>query len=212
MRIKSIFLMLCVLFLGIGCSKLEENSAFYYSQGKKQYLDERKDVIYLVFEKGLSEERKKEITRIISGLKPYVYYPRANYMQPSIYDGTNSDYAVLQSSGFISRYYLSLYKSEKGVLRADYVFSSSSGYYFGCANSFIIKLHDEADYSTLKELLDKYGCKIDDRPYMGHNTYVIELTPACKHSPLKMSQIFHELGIFEFSSPNFVYFHNFLDV
>ena len=202
---KHIGILVCLLLLALGCSKLERNSAYYYYFNEKIYLDERRDIIFIQFEKGLSEAQKQAVVQSDASLKPWTYHSRMGGGDIS-YDGSGqSDLAVLQSSGRISQAKLNSFRSKDGVLSASYMFEKD-GRFMAITNELIVKLNDAADYPVLEKMATQYGCKISDRDLLMENVYVLERTKSCKYETLELSHLFHDSGLFYLVDPNFVMF------
>lgn len=116
MRAKLFGIFTCLLLMAAGCSKLERNSAYYYYFNEKIYLDERLDMIFIQFEKGLSEAQKQAVVQSDASLKPWAYRTRLDGREIT-YDGSGqSDMAVLQSSGRISQATLNSFRNKEGVV------------------------------------------------------------------------------------------------
>ena len=204
MKSNALIVYFCLLLATLGCSKLERNSAFYYYFNEKVYLDERKDMIFIQFEKGLPEGQKQAVVQSEASLKPWTYQSR---MGGNItYDGSGQgDMAVLQSSGRISQSTLNSFRGKEGVLSASYMFEKD-GRFSAITNELIVKLNKASDYSILEEMAAKYGCRISDRDLSMENVYVLERTKSCKYETLELSHLFHESGLFYLVDPNFVVF------
>lgn len=204
-RGKKTVLLVCLLLAAVGCSKLERNSAYYYYFNEKIYLDERLDMIFIQFEKGLSEAQKQAVVQSDASLKPWTYHSRMGGGDIT-YDGSGqSDMAVLQSSGRISQAKLNSFRSKDGVLSASYMFEKD-GRFTAITNELIVKLNDAADYPVLEKMATQYGCKISDRDLLMENVYVLERTKSCKYETLELSHLFHDSGLFYLVDPNFLVF------
>ena len=205
MRAKLFGIFTCLLLMAAGCSKLERNSAYYYCFNEKIYLDERLDMIFIQFEKGLSEAQKQAVVQSDASLKPWTYHSRMGGGDIT-YDGSGqSDMAVLQSSGRISQATLNSFRNKEGVVSVSYMFEKD-GRFTAITNELIVKLNDAADYPVLEKMATQYGCKISDRDLLMENVYVLERTKSCKYETLELSHLFHDSGLFYLVDPNFVMF------
>lgn len=205
MRAKLFGIFTCLLLMAAGCSKLERNSAYYYYFNEKIYLDERLDMIFIQFEKGLSEAQKQAVVQSDASLKPWTYHSRIGGGDIT-YDGSGqSDMAVLQSSGRISQATLNSFRNKEGVVSVSYMFEKD-GRFTAVTNELIVKLNDAADYPVLEKMATQYGCKISDRDLSMENVYVLERTKSCKYETLELSHLFHDAGLFYLVDPNFLVF------
>lgn len=198
-------LLMCSFLVVFGCSKLEKNSAYYYYFNEKIYLDERRDMIFIQFEKGLSEGQKQAVVQSDASLKPWAYRTRLDGREIT-YDGSGqSDMAVLQSSGRISQATLNSFRNKEGVVSVSYMFEKD-GRFTAVTNEIIVKLNKASDYSVLEEMATKYGCRISDKDLSMENVYMLERTKSCKYETLELSHLFHDSGLFYLVDPNFLVF------
>lgn len=203
MRVR-LFYLLVPLMLAAGCSKLEQSGAFYYYFNQKIYLDERRDMIFIQFEKNLPVEQKQAIVQSDASLKPWTYQSRMGWGSTT-YDGTLGDSAVLQSSRRISQAKMNALRNREGVLSVSYMFEKD-GRFSAIGNDFIVKLYEPADYSVLEKMAADYGCRISDRNILMENTYILERTRGCRYQTLDLTHIFHESRRFYLVDPTFIIF------
>ena len=205
MRAKLFGIFTCLLLMAAGCSKLGRNGAYYYYFNEKIYLDERLDIFFIQFEKGLSEGQKQAVVQSDASLKPWAYRTRLDGREIT-YDGSGqSDMAVLQSSGRISQATLNSFRNKEGVVSVSYMFEKD-GRFTAVTNELIVKLNDAADYPVLEKMATQYGWKISDRDLLMENVYMLERTKSCKYETLELSHLFHDSGLFYLVDPNFVMF------
>lgn len=205
MRLRTSFIMLVIplLLLAAGCSKLVKDSAFYYYFNEKIYLDERRDLLFIQFEKDLPEEQKKAIVQSDASLHPWTYHSK---MDNETYDGIgDATFAVLQSSGRISLAKRDAFRKMDGVLWASFLFEKN-GQVIAVTNELIVKLNDAGDYPLLEQMADQYGCRVTDETLFMENVYVLERTRTCKFETLELVQIFHESGRFSIVDPGMIAF------
>lgn len=207
MRLRTSFIMLVIplLLLAAGCSKLVKDSAFYYYFNEKIYLDERRDLLFIQFEKDLPEEQKKAIVQSDASLHPWTYHSKMGWGDET-YDGIgDATFAVLQSSGRISLAKRDAFRKMDGVLWASFLFEKN-GQVIAVTNELIVKLNDAGDYPLLEQMADQYGCRVTDETLLMENVYVLERTRTCKFETLELVQIFHESGRFSIVDPGMIAF------
>ena len=202
--LPALALLLC---LAAGCSKLDRSSTFYYYFNEKIYLNERKDMLFILFEDGLSDARKQEIIRSDASLRPWTYNSRMGWGD-TVYDGTIGNIAVLQGSGRISQAKFNRFRDLDGVLSLSYMFEKD-GHFSAVGNKFFVKLNASTQYAQLESLVKQYGCTVspwitDGVPWEG--VYIVTVPKTVTIGTIRLANIFQETKLFEFSDPDFYVF------
>ena len=200
--------LLLPLLVAAGCSKLDRSSTYYYYFNEKIYLNECRDMIFIQFEKGLPEAQKLSIVKSDPSLKPWTYHSRRNGNEYS-YDGLGqSDIAVLQSSGRISQSRLNAIKNKDGVRSVSYMLEKD-GQFIAVDDTFTVMLGGNTQESQLAALARQYGCTYElwltaGVPWDG--VYNITVPKTSTLGTIRLSCIFLETGLFDWTSPNFYTF------
>ena len=200
--------LLLPLLAAAGCTKLDRSSTYYYYFNEKIYLNERRDMIFIQFEKGLPEAQKLSIVKSDPSLKPWTYHSRMNGGEYS-YDGLGqSDIAVLQSTGRIPQSKLNAIKNKDGVRSVSYMFEKD-GHFSAVDDTFTLKLGGNTTEAQLEEMVRRYGCTCelwltDGVPWEG--VYTVTVPKTSQYGTIKLSCIFLESKLFDWTSPNFYVF------
>ena len=206
MRRHQLYLLLLPLLLVAGCSKLEKASQYYYYFNEKIFLDERRDLLFILFEKGIPEAQKLAIVQSDATLKPWANQSLLG--SDVVYDDSIVDMAVLQSSGRIPPAKLNAIRSKDGVRTVSYMFEKD-GKFFAVDDTFTVQLNHADAASKLEEIVRRYGCTYepwltDGVPWEG--VYTVTVPKTSDYGTIRLSCIFQESGLFEWSSPNFYIF------
>ena len=200
------FLLLLPLLATAGCSKLDKSSQYYYYFNDKVYLNERRDIVFILFEKGIPEAQKLAIVQSDATLKPWTYHAR---LGPDVtYDGSIGDIAVLQSSGRIHPSKINAIRNKDGVRTASYMFEKD-GHFSAVDDTFTVKLNYAVEESKLEEMVRRYGCTYepwltDGDPWEG--VYTVTVPKTSNYGTVQLSCFFQESGLFAWTSPNFYVF------
>ncbi len=199
------FLLLLPLLATAGCSKLDKSSQYYYYFNDKVYLNERRDIVFILFEKGIPEAQKLAIVQSDATLKPWTYHAR---LGPDVtYDGSIGDVAVLQSFGRIQPSKINAIRNKDGVRTASYMFEKD-GKFYAVDDTFIVKLNYAVEESKLDEMVRRYGCTYEpwstDSAWEG--VYTVTVPKTSDLGTVQLSCFFQESGLFAWTSPNFYVF------
>lgn len=211
MKPRTILGAVALLLLAAGCSKLERAGEYYYYFSEKIYLDVRRDMLFLLFEDGLSDARKQEIVRSDGSLKPWTYHSRSGQVDWTA-DGTGgANIAVLQAAGRISQTKFNRFREMDGVRAVSYMFEKD-GIFSGLGDQFYVKLGPTAEYAQLESLVRQYGCSVrpwltDGVPWEG--VYIVTVPKTVTMGTLRLANLFHETHLFEFADPGFHTFGGF---
>lgn len=205
LRTPLIWLVIPLLLLAAGCSKLENNGLFYYCSNEKIYLTERRDMLFIQFQKGLPEARKQQILGSAPSLHPWTYHSRMGWGDTT-YDGLgDATFAVLQSSGRISRNTFNAFRGMDGVESVSYMLGYNDKY-MAASDNFAVKLNTTTTYNQLETLARQYGCTVYQQEWFDEGIYFVKVPKTVEIGMVRLSCLFHETGLFAFTSPDFYTF------
>ena len=208
LRTPLIGLVIPLLLLAAGCSKLENNGLFYYYFNEKIYLTERRDMLFIQFQKGLPEARKQQILESAPSLHPWTYHSRMGWGD-NTFDGSGDEvFAVLQSGGRISRNTFNAFRDMDGVESVSYMLGSGDDY-LAASDNFAVKLNATTTFNQLEALARQYGCTVYQEEEIDEDIYFVKVPKTVEMGMIRLSCLFHETGLFAFASPDFYNFGGF---
>lgn len=204
MNAKHIVIFACLLLLALGCKKLEKANLYYYYSGEKVYLDVRKDMVFLLFEDGLSDTQKQAFVRSDSALHPW------RFMGKTVDGSDGGKYAVLVAGTRISQSTVDKFLNMEGTKAVSYM-CEYEGTPMAATNKFSVMLKGTTNLSQVEDLAKRYGCSVGQEEWAVSGVYEITVPKTVSMGTVRLSCLFYETGLFEWTSPNFIAFGNFFD-
>lgn len=202
MNAKHIGLFACLLLLALGCKKLEKANLYYYYSGEKIYLDERQDMLFLLFEDGLSDTQKQDIVQSDSALHPW------RFMGKTVDGSGGSRYAVLVAGTRIPQTTVNKFLNIGGTKAVSYM-CEYEGTPMAATNKFSVMLKGTTSLAQVEDLAKRYGCAVGQEEWAVSGVYVITVPKTVSMGTVRLSCLFYETGLFEWTSPDFIAFGNF---
>jgi subtilisin family serine protease len=184
------------ILLLLATSMVFSQSSFYYYQGEKVFLKERKDRLLLK----LSEDANKpELLKMIQAdlTLQITSKLKSEEMMPS--------FVVLESrtKGDFPLSTISNYLNNRNVISALPMLEYSDGQIQGLTNEFIVKLKANTTLEQFTELLNQKKCSIVGENDFVPNQFLISVSKASRKNSLECANFFYESGLVEFAEPNF---------
>ena len=203
--IIKIIVVLGLAFFTAGCAKEDEPEIYYYGNGEKVYLNERKDMLFVHFWPDTPEGQKQAIVQCDASLTPWTYHnPVESYSVT--FDGSGKvDCAVLQSRKPISQAKLLAFRNRDEVRYVSYVFENR-GSFFAISDQFSAKLNNGVEESRFADLVHRYGCTYTPWMIAGvpwEDMYIITVPKNSGYGTIVLSCIFFDSDLVEWTSPDF---------
>jgi len=184
------------IFFCFSLSAQQEGENFYYYQGEKIFLQQRTDKMYLKFAPDVNKEQIRSI---------------ANNDTSLTVSGTNlsDDHPVhsaiieAKKGRQISSASIESYKKRTEIVSATPLFQYNYTEQ-ALTDEFVVKLKETTSYAQLQELAKQNDCQVKEENPFVKNQFMISVSKASNLNALKMSNLFSETGLFEFSEPNFI--------
>lgn len=190
-----------ILFIFIlGCCSLHaqyrSENVFYYYQGEKIFLTERKDKIFIKLDRDVDKKnllvsiRADKVVRLSTDLKQ---------------DETLHDFTVLESKtdNDIPVSVLKQYRTNPGIISAQPLMQYKKTLQ-GLTDEFVVKLKGNISYTQFQKLVSDNRCIIVEENRFVKNQFLLSVVKESALNALQLANLFYETGLFEFSEPNFV--------
>lgn len=174
-----------------------EDTVYYYSQGEKLFLTERKELVAIQFRDEKQEAAFLSELPMVSSLKLWDSYNE-------LYSVNNpANILILQSiKGEISADNLEELKNREDVLFVSHPLERNC-HYSVMIDEFAIKIKRLSDIQQLETLADLYGCEVFQRDIFEQDIFFIRCPKESDKGTMRIADIFYETGLFEFASPDF---------
>lgn len=178
----------------------ESSSLYYYYQGEKVFVNERKDLVALQFNDHASKEEFLSGLSSVSLLKEYSpdsdnYFPDSNLL----------NIVVLQSThGFdgITDNYLREMRSRGDIVYVSYPLERH-GHLAVMMSEFAVKIHSKSDYQKLEHLANQFECEVFQRKIFSSDVFFIRCSKDSEIDAIRIADCFYETGLFDFAAPDF---------
>ena len=172
----------------------QQSKDYYYYQGKKVFLTEKSDKIFINLWKNADTES-------LFSLMQADKYLKLNGLNKN----TLNTYLILEvKEGKFSSETLDQYRNNPAVKSAQFMLEYEHNILIGLLNEFTVKLKSATSFAQLQNLISKYvGCVIEREERFVKNQYVLSVNRLSEFNALQLANLFYETGLFEFSKPNF---------
>ncbi|MEO6454303.1 MAG: S8 family serine peptidase, partial [Ginsengibacter sp.] len=197
-----LFLLAAILFLGIGnCVIAQNNTVYYYYQGKKFFIPETYE-------------------RLVTDIEDETYFAKS---KSSLADLLHIKSDSLKKTGASNQVVIHLNKEQQFTAKAviaklltknfiNYVhpfLKGAQGTLASYGDNFIVKLKAATSSLQFNNILLKYHCSIIKKPVADKYTFLLSAGKANNFDALKMANLFFETGLFEYSQPDFTTYGGF---
>ena len=205
-----ILCIVCALFfMAAGCAKQDssnleegENPYFYYYEGKKIFIQQVKDKVLLKFTPDAGKEQLQILIDSNASLQP---------TSDTFLEGGSLRFAVLESKDGknIPSAAIESFKANPVVVSANYLFQVDKGKLQGLMDEFVVKLKEMTTHEQLKMLAKQNNCVVGEENQLFKNQFTLFVPKTSDLNAMRMSNLFYETGLFEFSVPNMILFNAF---
>lgn len=170
-----------------------DSTLYYYYQGERIPLTERKDLIAFQFVDKESEDK------FLSDLSSSSILKRWNNDE-----GNNSlNILILQSvKGSISKEDFEEWRGLEDVHFLSYPFEKD-GHVFVMLDEFSVKVKKTSDEQEVRKLAARYDCEVFQREVFDSDIFFVRCSKWSEMGTIRIANAFYETGLFEFASPDF---------
>ncbi len=170
-----------------------DSTLYYYYQGERIPLAERKDLIAFQF---VDKESKD---KFLSELSSSSTLKRWNNDE-----GNNSlNILILQSvKESVSKEDFEEWKSLESVHFLSYPFEKD-GHVFVMLDEFSVKIKKASDEQEVRKLAAEYECEVFQREVFDSDIFFVRCSKWSEMGTIRIANAFYETGLFEFASPDF---------
>jgi len=200
---KAIFIsILCVIFSA--SLNAQQNENYYYHQGKKIFLQQSSNKVFLKFAQNADREQVRELINNTTFLQ-------LASSSMTIEDKDYIDFVILETreeDDILSSAAIKSFKTSPIVISATSLFLYNE-FPQGLTDEFAVKLKPTISYNRLQELAEKNNCFIKEENSFVKNQFIISVSKNAYLNAMEMSRLFYETSFFEFAEPNFIVFNAF---
>ena len=194
------YLLLFLLLAVTGCSYMDmtpktDSTLYYYYQGERIPLAERKDLIAFQF---VDKESKD---KFLSDLSSSSTLKRWNNDE-----GNNSlNILILQSvKGSISKEDFEEWRGLEDVHFLSYPFEKD-GHVFVMLDEFSVKVKKASDEQEVRKLATQYECEVFQREVFDSDIFFVRCPKWSELGTIRIANAFYETGLFVFAAPDFFF-------
>jgi len=184
------------IFLCFSLIAQQAGESFYYYQGKKIFLQQRTDKMYLKFAPDVNKEQIRSIANSDTSLM-------ASGTNLSDNHPVHSAIIEAKKGRQISSATIESYKKRPEIVSATPLFQYNNKEQ-ALTDVFVVKLKETTSYAQLQELAKQNDCQVKEENSFVKNQFMISVSKTSNLNALQMSNLFYETGFFEFSEPNFI--------
>lgn len=219
MTMKRILYLFFALFLGLpGCSYMDitadkevvvdmgsitlspktDSALFYYYQGERIPLAERKDLIALQF---INSEAKDIFLSELSQMDKLSKWTKDN---KGVYQENNSlNILILQSAkGEISKDDFEELKGREDIHFLSYPLEKD-GHVFVMLDEFSVKVKKASDEQEVRQLAALFDCEVFQRQVFDSDLFFVRCPKWSEMGTIRIANAFYETGLYEFAAPDF---------
>ena len=170
-----------------------DSTLYYYYQGERIPLAERKDLIAFQF---VDKESKD---KFLSELSSSSTLKRWNNDE-----GNNSlNILILQSEkGSVTKEDFEEWQRLEDVHFLSYPFEKD-GHVFVMLDEFSVKVKKTSDEQEVRKLAARYDCEVFQREVFDSDIFFVRCSKWSEMGTIRIANAFYETGLFEFASPDF---------
>lgn len=182
-------------------TEIVDSSVYYYSQGKKTYLNINNNQLLICF---IDASSRRQFIQELPGLPSLKVLNSEKY--PDYANDNIFNILVIESySGEgISDELKDKIKERKDVLYISPIVEHNVNPTL-LSNSVSVKLKSNSDYSNFEKLVNELNCQIISYKYSPKNVLSVNCSKNSKYDAIQMAAYFYETGLVEFASPGFFY-------
>jgi len=173
---------------------------YYYYGGKKNFMRQRADKIFLHISPDASVEQIQAIINSDPSLRLAI---RQNW-EDYYHLGSLYLYLETKNGSRIPAVTLESFKKKEGVIYASYL--SNVNPFVAITNEFLVKLKPETSYKQFQELMEKYPNILSVEEGFLYREYKLYVSKTSGLNTLQLANLFYETGLFEYATPNMIIF------
>lgn len=175
-----------------------DSTLFYYYQGDKIPLTERKDLIAVQFIDIGSKNNFLSGLSNISNLKEW------NENNSSLKNNSQNILILQLENGGITKEIFEEWQKREDVYYLSYPFDKD-GQVFVMLNEFSVKVKKSTDEQEVRKLASQYDCEVFQRPVFDSDIYFVRCTKWSEMGTIRIANAFYETDLFEFAAPDFFF-------
>jgi len=191
---KNHFIIFISLWLCFSLQAQQKKINYYYYQGKKIYLTEKTDIIFV---KLFNDTDTKSLVALLRSDES---------LKQNILDEDNINLHLIleakEGTGFASESLLK-YRENPSVKSAHLMLVYENNLLVGLMDEFLLKLKPTTQFLQLQNLMSENGCEVARANPFVENQFVIAVSKTSNLNAMQMANLFYETELFEFSTPNF---------
>lgn len=172
---------------------------YYYYKGQKFYFQERTDVVFVKFDRNMSENDARTILS---------RYPQLDVSRSQVRTDVDN-FIKLQSNLTASEYtsLLSNMKQDENFVNVGYAYSpmgvNDDKTYYGMNDYLILQFKQSFSRPQIDEINSRNGVEIVQRiDVTGGETYLAKVTQSSQRNAMEMSNKYYEDGLVNYSEPS----------
>lgn len=179
---------------------------YYYYFGEKVFLQEQGNLLLVCFNDDAS---LKEFVLGLTGVSSLQIWNSGKKVTEETYEGNFYNLVVLESSDG-SRIPEGVVREFIALPEVRYVsrLTGEKKHLSSVSDEFIVKLKDGTGLSRLQAIVDEFGCKVVRQDEYDEGVYFVRRPKDSDYDTIRLSSIFYESGVFEFTSPGFLNFNS----
>ncbi|MDR2962155.1 MAG: S8 family serine peptidase [Bacteroidales bacterium] len=199
---KGFLIISLTIFFSLFLKAQEQSGDFYYYFDKKVFLQQRTDKLFLKFTQDADAEQVRSIINNNKSLKTKSdTYLERSPLRVVILDNKEKKQ--------ISPNIIESLKTNKEVVSATFLLENKDSLLIGLTDEFIVKFKETTSYEQLQRLADQYECTIGKENQFEKGEFIISVSKKSKFNAMQTANLFQETSLFEYSSPNFIFFNIF---
>lgn len=185
---------------GTGLSPQSDSVFFYYYQGERIPLKERKDMVALQF---INKDAKEDFLSGLSKMSSLTMWKMND--RNSYLENNPLNILILQSiEGEISKGVFEELQSRPDIHFLSNPFEND-GHLSVMLDEFAVKIKKASDEKEVRSLASLYDCEVFQRQIFDKDIFFVRCSKDSKQGTLWIANDFYETGLFEFAAPDFFY-------
>lgn len=175
-----------------------KKAVYYYSQGEKVYLEERKDLVAFKFIDSRAED--DFLSSVSKALELRLLDFSEHFQAPY---STIDNILIFQSiKGDVDSLFFNELRSLEGIEFVSHPFENK-GRLIVATDEFVVKVVSSSFVQQLLSIADEYKCTVYQKDLFSRDVFFVRCPKYSAYSTLQLADIFYETGLFYFSSPDF---------
>lgn len=179
---------------------------YYYYFDEKVFLQEQENLLLVCFNDDAS---LKEFVLSLTDVSSLQIWNSDKKVSEETYEGNFYNLVVLESSDG-SKIPESVVREFIALPEVRYVsrLTGEKKHLASVSDEFIVKLKDGTGLSRLQAIVGEFGCKVVRQDEYDKGVYFVRRPKDSDYGTIRLSSIFYETGLFEFTSPGFFNFNS----